>query len=153
MYQGENTSKAFAIDEKTTISTLHRFMVQKLELSESEGKFFEVVEKWGDEGKIVKTKTLIFTSLEEAEAKLDVNENVNTILARWEKDKKKKKKEPAFWWRENEDKQKQVKRDFYSQKLIVVRENAVLEFTLEIIRSKLLQLMEKLQPYNYTKWL
>lgn len=114
-------------------------MVQKLELSESEGKFFEVVEKWGDEGKIVKTKTLIFTSLEEAEAKLDVNENVNTILARWEKDKKKKKKEPAFWWRENEDKQKQVKRDFYSQKLIVVRENAVLEFTLEIIRSKLLQ--------------
>ena len=52
VFQGENTSKAFAIEDGTTFKDLHRSMVQKLELSESEGKFWEITERWGDEGKI-----------------------------------------------------------------------------------------------------
>jgi hypothetical protein len=83
-------------------------MVQKIELSESEGKFWEITERWGDEGKL--SSLILEMNLLLAEVKIDVNEKVTNVLARWEKEKKKKKKEPAFWWTENEEKQKQGKR-------------------------------------------
>ncbi len=50
VYIQEHTSKAFAIEDNTTVGDLQRMMIQKLELAESEGKFFDVVEIWGDDG-------------------------------------------------------------------------------------------------------
>jgi hypothetical protein len=44
----------------------------------------------------------------DTDVKLSLDENLNKVLSKWESEKKKKKKEPAFYWRENEEKAKQV---------------------------------------------
>jgi hypothetical protein len=53
VFINQHTAKAFAIEDNTTVKMLHAMMISKLELAESEGKFFEIVERWGEERKLL----------------------------------------------------------------------------------------------------